>query len=294
MRVKNLRKSIVAIVGALTLAASLGACSSFDDTGQEGNTEVLETPGPTSEDASPEVSPESHASTFRDVDELVDAAIDGGYNCGHLSRQGESTWGESMGRCSASDTNVFVVYANQTDLKGQLDAWTEMQKGYSVLVGENWTITETEPTLYFLQKYLGGDIRVEEEGDPNSYSAQSVLIPEDPTLTPIFNDWFEIVGSGNTSNASAEGHRIGGDSDSIEFWVQWHNLDWDSADAELRGEVEELGELLAVLVYYAGDPTQTEIYNPKVGDAWTLKFFDRYGTEIGEWNPSLAAASFGG
>lgn len=285
-------KCLRLIALSFTALLSLGACtSSAEEETTDLKTTNLAEEQAVESDEEISLPNEPSLATYKDVSDLVDAAVEGGYECGNFARLAGTTWGESSGWCRASDASVFTVYATESDLESQIDLWVQGERGFEVLIGDKWTIRESKSTLNFLQNYLGGEIRIEEEGDPKSLSAQSVITPEDPNLTPIFSDWFDRVSGDHGRPVNVTGHRIGGDSDTIEMWVQWNDTDWGQAGKQARDAYEDLGTSLALLVHYASEPNEPEIYDPQVAEVFEVKFFDHEGVLIGKWNPSFVAAA---
>lgn len=116
-------------LAAVTLALSLSACAATDASSG-------------SESGKPETA------SYSTVEELMDAAIDAGYNCPQRKVEDFSLANENAGSCS--DNDRFLAGLSEDDVQMLLK---ESGKN-TYLVGPDWFINS--PKAKSLQKNLGG------------------------------------------------------------------------------------------------------------------------------------------
>ena len=156
--------SVIAII-------TLGACGFEEDSQKSGESSIKATSKTPLEEtfeasSEPSLSEEAIAESpssedaitplYGDVHALVDAAVEGGYECASFKERRRPNWAETAAECNKE--SVFSTYATESDLEGQLQLWAELPTDTIVLVGEGWSIIESESKLTFLQGYLGGEI----------------------------------------------------------------------------------------------------------------------------------------
>lgn len=79
-----------------------------------------------------------------------------GFMCPEWDLHNKATYASSSASCS--DSIGLAIYANETKLNGQLDAWKMIGEVIELerLVGKNWTIDVEDPAA--LQKKMGGTV----------------------------------------------------------------------------------------------------------------------------------------